>query len=286
MLRFNGNFSDETEQRLPNAGVFPGTPTIQLVDVNSTAHLVNFGISLRPAPFPIGVTYRGVAFMLARIRSFYDRYFAIGDRLGEAFYAVWMVVISIGLLNSGDQITRDDIAYVVGVAFLVNFVWGIIDGVTVMITNIIDRVQRDRIVHDLRTRGGEAASAAALDHLDDTIVTVLDEPARRRIVAAVAKGPPGADPRKTPYWPGLGDWLYALGIIGIDVIIVIPIVAPLVLVTETATAVYVSRLIATAMFASIGAAYARNLNHRHWPAAAALGVLGFAVFTAAYETGW
>lgn len=225
--------------------------------------------------------------MLERIRHFYGTYCAIGDRLGEAFYAVWMVVVSTGLLNSGGQITPKHIAYVVTVALVVNLGWGIIDGLTVMFGNIIERVQRDRIVHDLRTDGGKAATAKALDDLDDSIAALLPEAERRRIVTAIADGPPkGPDPRKTPYWPGHEDWLYALGIVGIDVFVAVPVVAPIILIHDVPAAVYVSRLIATAIFAALGAAYARNLNHRRWPAALALGLLGFALFTAAYATGW
>ena len=47
-----------------------------------------------------------------------------------------------------------------------------------------------------------------------------------------------------------------------------------------------SQLIATAIFAWIGARYARNLNHRLWPAMLLLGGMGFALFTAAYAAGW
>jgi hypothetical protein len=224
--------------------------------------------------------------MLDKIRNFYGSYCAIGDRLGEAFYAVWMVVVSIGLLNSGGQITPEHILYVVAVALTVNFGWGVIDGVTVMLGNIIDRVQRDRVVHDLRRGAGDKATAKALADLDDTILTVLPEADRRRIVAAVADGPPGPDPRRIPYWPGREDWLSAVGIIGIDVFVAVPVVAPIILIHDVPTAVYISRLIATAIFAALGAAYARNLNHRRWPAAVALGVLGFALFTSAYEAGW
>ena len=68
---------------------------------------------------------------------------------------------------------------------------------------------------------------------------------------------------------------------------VVPVVAPIVLIPDVPkVGVYISRLVATAIFAAIGAAYARNLNHRRWPAAIVLGVLGFALFTAAYAAGW
>jgi hypothetical protein len=224
--------------------------------------------------------------MFAKLRQFYGTYCAIGDRLGEAFYAVWMVVVSTGLLNSGGQITREHLLYVVVVSLVVNVGWGIIDGVTVMYGNIIERVQRDRVLYDLKTGRGDTATAKALDSLDDTILATLPDAERRRIVAGLAPGAPGPDPYNTPYRPAREDWLYALGIFGIDVLMVVPVLAPIVLVPDTATGVYISRLVATAIFAAIGAAYARNLNHRRWPATVALGILGFALFTAAFAAGW
>ena len=224
--------------------------------------------------------------MLDKISAFYAAYFDIGDRLGERFYAIWMAVISIGLLNSGGQVTPGKIAYVVGVALVVNLSWGVIDGVTVMFTNIIDRVQNDRILYDLRTSRDGKATAAALASLADGIVAALPEDEQRAIVAQLAATPPGPDPRQRGYRPNRDDWLYAAGIVGIDVAAVIPVVLPIILITDTDAAIYVSRLIATAIFAVIGADYARNLNYRRIPAALLLGGLGFAVFTHAYATGW
>lgn len=224
--------------------------------------------------------------MLDKIKHFYGTYCAIGDRLGEAFYAVWMVVVSTGLLNSGGQITREHILYVVVVSFVVNFGWGVIDGITVMYGNIIERVQRDRVIYDLQTGDADKATAKALSDLDDTILVALPEAERRRIIAAVGRGEPGPNPHRTPYRPEREDWLYALGIMGIDVVMIVPVLLPIVLVPDTATGVYISRLVATAIFAAIGAAYARHLNRRRWPAALGLGILGFALFTSAFAAGW
>lgn len=227
----------------------------------------------------------GVA-VIAKIRLFYDSYFAIGDRLGERFYAIWMVVVSIGLLNSGGLITPDRIHYVVAIAFMVNLGWGVIDGVTVMLTNIITRAENDRMLFDLRSSGDARARDAALDALDDGLVSALPDDERQAIVARLAAAPAGPDPRARAYKPTRQDWLYALGIVGIDVAAVIPVVAPIVLIADPATAVYVSRLVATVVFATIGVAYAGHLNYRCIPAAILLGGLGFALFTAAYAKGW
>ena len=225
--------------------------------------------------------------MLSRIRNFYDNYLGIGDRLGEAFYAVWMAVVSIGLLNSVGEITPDHIVYVIGVAFTVNILWGVIDGVTVMFTNIIHRARRDQIVHDLRTGAlREQTVQTALKELDGTIVSPLDKAEKESIVEALAKGPQGQDPKTLVYRTSREDWYVALGILVIDVLLVVPVVLPLVVFSDMAVAVYVSRLVAVLIFALLGASYARHLHRSPWPAALLLGGLGFGVFTLAFEMGW
>ncbi len=224
--------------------------------------------------------------MLDRIRRFYGREVPVGDRLGEAFYAIWMVVVSIGILNSNPTITEAHIATVVLIAFGVNIGWGIIDGATVMHTNIIERAQQDQIVYDLRAGGGADARARARAHLADTALAQLAADEQEKIIDALARGPAGRNPATLRYRPGPDDWRYALAILAIDTLVAVPLVAPLLLIPDVATAVYVSRLLATAAFAALGAAYARHLNRNPLLAALYLGTLGYALFTIAYETGW
>ncbi|MCC6735094.1 MAG: hypothetical protein IT534_03065 [Bauldia sp.] len=219
--------------------------------------------------------------------AFYTRHLSVGDRLGETVYAVWMVVVSIGLINAETSITRDRIWEVIFIAFGVNLVWGVIDGVTVMFTNIIDRRKRDVLAFRLRTTGGDAAARAkALDDLEDSIAGVLSDAEKNAIVDRVAAGAAGADPRSIGARPGKEDWAYAVAIILIDVLHVVPLVLPLILIHDVETAIFVSRIIAVTTFAALGAAYARNLNRRPVLAAAALGVLGYALFSWAYAAGW
>lgn len=222
-----------------------------------------------------------------RLGAFYTRHLSVGDRLGETVYAVWMVVVSIGLVNAEANITRDHIWTVVFIAFGVNFAWGVIDGVTVMFTNVIDRRKRDILAYELRTDGGNAARRArALDDLEDSIAGVLTDDQKNRIVDMVAAGPAGSDPRLVPARPGKEDWAYAVAIILIDVLHVVPLVLPLILIHDVETAIFVSRIIAVTTFAALGAAYARNLDRHPLSAALALGGMGYALFTWAYAAGW
>ena len=97
---------------------------------------------------------------------------------------------------------------------------------------------------------------------------------------------PGRNPKTRSYRPSRNDWYLALGVLGIAIVWAVPVVAPLVLISNVGVAVYVSRLVATLLFAYLGAAYAKNLHRNPWPAAFVFGALGFGVFTLAYEVGW
>lgn len=219
------------------------------------------------------------------IRGLIRANLSVGDRLGEAFYAIWMVVITIGLLNAEGAVTRELIATVVAIAFGVNLVWGIIDGVTVMLGIIIERAERERALFALRT--GEADGRERVSALiGDTILAGLSAAERERVVDMLTSGAAGADPPTVRYRTSREDWEYALSVVLLDVMLVVPLVAPLVLVPDAERGVYVSRIVATVMFALLGSAYAASLNRNRWIAAVGLGVLGYAVFTLAYLAGW
>jgi hypothetical protein len=225
--------------------------------------------------------------MARGVRGFIDRNLSTGDRLGEAFYAVWMVVITIGLLNSEEHITPALVGFVILAAFGVNFVWGIIDGVTVMYGNIIARAERERVVHALRAEpANEEARSAAREHLDGSVLTELPAVEKERVLDLLATSPADGNPAVRKYEASREDWEYAASVVILDTALVVPLVAPLALIPDTELAVYVSRLIATLMFATIGGIYAAHLNRSRWIAAAGVGALGYVVFTLAYMAGW
>jgi len=222
--------------------------------------------------------------MYAKLFDFVTNRVALGDRLGEAFYAVWMVVVSIGLLNSVERITEEHVAYVVMTCFMVNFTWGIIDGVTAMYSAIIARARRDRFLYGLRARDPNVQGEVHA-RIEEVVGERLSDNQKDRIQAVLAEGAPGANPTLRRYRPGKDDWLYALSFFIIDVAVVVPIVAPLLLTPDVQRAVHISRIIAVVIFAMLGWQYAKSLNRNPWLAALGVGVLGLAVSTYAYETG-
>lgn len=223
--------------------------------------------------------------LVPRIRAFYGTYLPVGDRLGEMFYAVWMAVVSLGVLGS-TELDKGAIAYAIFIAFSVNMTWGLVDGISVMHTNVINRARNEQMVYDLRSRNDRSSRATASSSLDGSVTSSLGDMDREKVLDLIAAGPPGDDPVKKRYYPGQEDGYYALGIFAIDTVLVIPLVAPLFIWADPAQAIYASRLVATVLFAILGAAYARNLHRRKWLAALFLGTLCFSIFSLAFLAGW
>jgi hypothetical protein len=223
--------------------------------------------------------------LISRFRAFYSRNLPLGDLLGEAFYAVWMVVVSLGILG-GTGFEGGAIAYVVFIAFMVNITWGLIDGLTVMYTNIIERARNERIVHTLQNHGSSSREDG-MEALSEGITSVLGAAEKEKILDMIASAPPiDGDPGTKPYRARRSDLSYALGILSIDALLVIPLVVPFLIVPELSQAQYLSRLVATVIFAFLGAMYAKQLNRRRWLTALFLGTLCFVLFNLAFLAGW
>ncbi len=223
--------------------------------------------------------------LAGRVGSFYRKYLPVGDRIGEMFYATWMVVVSLGIINSVEN-QEELLPLAIAIAFGVNITWGLIDGISVMLTGVIDRADRDRVLFDLRTKDGTSARRDAKKALDDTIVCALSDEEKECLLDRLAEGLPQGDPHNVPYRAGREDWYYVLGILAIDVLFVIPMIAPLLLIPSIPDAILVSRMIATLIFAALGTAYAKRLNRSRLLAALFLGTLGFSVFSVTYILGW
>lgn len=223
--------------------------------------------------------------IVSRIRAFYKEYLPAGDRLGEIFYAIWMVVVSLGILGT-TQLNKETVLYVVLVAFTVNLTWGLIDGITVMHGYVIEKARIDQTVFDLRSRNDQPTRKEALESLNRSVTVALSDAEKHKVLDMIAAGKRGEDPSRRRYYPDREDWKYAWGLCAIDVFLVVPLVIPLLIWNNTSQAIFASRLIATALFASLGAAYAQDLHRRKWLAALFLGTICFSLFSLAFLNGW
>jgi VIT1/CCC1 family predicted Fe2+/Mn2+ transporter len=155
-----------------------------------------------------------------------------------------------------------------------------------MYTNKIVQARNEKLIYALRAGKIGDVEIDALNALDDSITVGLGVEDRKKVLDLIAAGNPGTDPSTKRYRPCREDWYYALGILGIDVLLVFPIVAPLLIWSDPQQAIYITRLVATVIFAILGAVYAQSLNRRKWLAALFLGTLCFSVSTLAFLAGW
>ncbi len=57
-----------------------------------------------------------------------------GDRLAEAFYGIWMVTVVTGMVRASGGPTEKSIHIMLFAALGVNVTWGIIDGLTYILS--------------------------------------------------------------------------------------------------------------------------------------------------------
>lgn len=114
-------------------------------------------------------------------------------------------IISLGLLGA-TELEKESIAYIIIVAFAVNMTWGLIDGISVMQSKVIERARTEQTVFDLRMRNDKTAREAALKALNGTVAGSLDGEDRQKVIELIATGDPGKDPAKKRYY-GAGEEL-------------------------------------------------------------------------------
>lgn len=211
-----------------------------------------------------------------------------GDRIGEAVYAVWMLVVSIGLINAtGNPDDPAAVLFAVIAATLVNVTWGLIDGITMMYSSVISRAQADRLVYALRTkRDDPAVRGQAADALEEGLAGSLSEEDRTKVVAMIAAGPVPPDPSLTKYRTTRGDRSIAYGILIIECLFILPMLLPILFIPSPRLGAFVSYLLGAGFFGFLGAQYARHLNRNQLIPLVLMGGLMALLAYYTYSVGW
>jgi len=219
------------------------------------------------------------------ILTFIHEHLSTGSILAEAFYGIWMVVVVTSTIRAVDQPTADTVRVMMGAALGVNIAWGIIDGLTVMWANMVDRTKELELVNSLRTDHGDRALRDRVDRaLRGTIVGNLSMEQRTRVVEMLEGGQPMEEVRVRS---GREDYEAAVATALINFVLIFPVTLPYILFMNDLTlAMRTSQVIALLLFAGLGYAYARNAkwNKLVTPIVFALAMLIVIIVT--FELGW
>lgn len=134
-----------------------------------------------------------------RRNSFAARHLDPGSHMGEILFGLIMTLtftLAAGIViqEEGPEGAREMLIGILGC----NLAWGIIDGVLYVLGKVFDRGRLRRIGFHVRQATSETeAHQVVADELDEILVPVTDEPARRRLYGSILERarstPPGAN---------------------------------------------------------------------------------------------
>jgi VIT1/CCC1 family predicted Fe2+/Mn2+ transporter len=194
------------------------------------------------------------------------------DRVSEILFGLIMAVTIVGSVAIGSA-TRDPGRAATVAALGCNIAWGLVDAVMYLLRTATERARITRIAHKIIGADRESACRLIAEELPEHMRAITGnaelEGMRRRLQ--------GTQPlRRHPL--GVRDFLEAAGIFLLVVIATFPVVIPFLLMSNTRTAMHVSRAIAIGMLFVLGVALGRYAEYlKPLRTGLAMAVLGVAL---------
>ncbi len=189
--------------------------------------------------------------------SFVHKYFAPEDRLAEAICGLIMVLsftAATGALLEGAA------PHALLIAVLgCNIAWGIVDGVTYILGNLMNRGARARLIQTLqRTPDDPNGAQAVQTRIDDTLGQLLTPEQRQQVQQWILEGVPRLVPepvriKKADLYTGLVCFVIVFGT-------TIPVLLPFILLKNQVHALRISNALTLAMLFAIGWRWAGFAN--------------------------
>jgi len=217
--------------------------------------------------------------------KFIREHLSTGSILAEAFYGIWMVVVVTGTIRAVEQPNDSTVKVMLVSALGVNIAWGVIDGITSMWADLVDRTKELELVNALRAKKGDAELRRKLGKaFSGTVAGSLSGDELERVVDMVEVGEPREVARARP---DREDYEAALATALIDFILIFPVTLPYILFMHDLTlAIRSSQLIALFLFAGLGYAYARNAKWSRLVTPIVFALAMLIVIIATFELGW
>ncbi len=195
-------------------------------------------------------------------RRFLGTYTSASERYAEAFYGIIMVTGCTGMVTLGVPKEEAGVMFMFWTAFMVNVLWGLIDGFTVIYGSMVDEVAADVAVDNLRSgKDGDEASEEILDELDDSLIGKLGGADKAKVVEVIRTADSYTHFVNKIRWPEVKR---ILAIFSIDFVTVFPVAIPYLIFTDMTQAVRWSFVIATFLMAYLGFQWAKYGRMSRW----------------------
>jgi hypothetical protein len=195
-------------------------------------------------------------------RNFLGAYTSASERYAEAFYGIIMVTGCTGMVSLGVPKEEAGVQFMLWTALMVNILWGLIDGFTVIYGSMVDDAASDVAVKNLRSGEDiEAATAEVIDSLDGSLIGKLSDQDKTKVVEVIRSAKSYTPLVNKLRW---ADIKRILAIFSIDFVTVFPVSLPFIFLTDVTTAVRLSFIIATFLMAYLGYQWAKYARMKRW----------------------
>ena len=189
--------------------------------------------------------------------SFVHKYFAPEDRLAEAICGLIMVL---SFTAATGALLEDATPHALLIAVLgCNIAWGIVDGVTYILGNLMNRGARARLIQTLQRTPDDPNGAQAVQaRIDDTLGQLLTAEQRQQVQQWILEGVPRLDPepvriKKADLYTGLVCFVIVFGT-------TIPVLLPFIFLKNQVHALRISNALTLAMLFAMGWRWAGFAN--------------------------
>jgi VIT1/CCC1 family predicted Fe2+/Mn2+ transporter len=201
------------------------------------------------------------------------------DRLAETIYSILILLtftlaFRIFKLNPGEFVSAEYVNELLIAAFAATLAWGVIDGIVYVLTEVLERGERHRILWYIQSADTEQEAAAAVaDELDFILEPITGEAQRARLYRDVLDHL--RDSEAQPVRLKREDFVGALACVLVAIIAVLPSLAPFALFRgDYALAIRVSNVISFAVLFYAGYEWGKYTGTNPWKIGLVLVLIG------------
>jgi hypothetical protein len=199
------------------------------------------------------------------MRGFISRYLDPIDRLAEIIYGLLIVMTFTMAFRAFDSSVASNVEAVATAGVTQLFIaaigctiaWGLIDGVIYVLTSVADRGAKQRMITAIQQAPDDAAAAAAVaTHLDASLEPVTSDEERARLYHDIVAQLRDNEPRRVGV--KREDVYGAVALFLLALVATLPVVIPLLFISDPFVALRASNLIAIVMLFIAGYRWAKH----------------------------
>lgn len=191
------------------------------------------------------------------------------DRLAETIYSI-LILLTFTLafriikLEPGEVVSADYVNELLIAAFLAILAWGIIDGIVYVLTEVLERGEKHRVLWYIQSADTEEEAIKAVhDEIGFVLEPITGETQRRQLYLDVIDHLRESKPQ--PVRLKRADFTGALACVFVAVAVVLPSMLPFVVLRhDYALAIRVSNVISFAMLFYAGYEWGKYTNANRW----------------------